>query len=102
MAPVYVENYTLCKSHTSDLTWQALHMAEAPSGAFDRYRKNLAILLKAFNMPVIRVAAVAKIQPKQVYNLLNGTHDPRLKSMEKVANVFGLSAWQMLALDMED
>jgi transcriptional regulator with XRE-family HTH domain len=51
-------------------------------------------------MSVAEVAAAARVIPKQVYNLLNESHDPRIKGLEKVARVFGLSAWQMLAVDL--
>lgn len=66
-----------------------------------RYAKNLKTLIALNEMTVIQVAEKAHVIPKQVYNLLNASHDARLKGLEKVANVFGLSAWQMLATDLE-
>ncbi len=51
-------------------------------------------------MTVAQVAERARVIPKQVYNVLNVSHDPRIKGLEKVANVFGLTTWQMLATDL--
>jgi transcriptional regulator with XRE-family HTH domain len=67
-----------------------------------RYARNLKILLELHGMTVAEVAKKANVIPKQVYNLLNVSHDPRVKGLEKVANAFGLTTWQMLAFDMTD
>lgn len=76
-------------------------MQKQPISPLHRYAKNLKALIALHEMTVAQVAERAKVIPKQVYNLLNASHDPRLKGLEKVANVFGLSAWQMLAVDLE-
>jgi transcriptional regulator with XRE-family HTH domain len=67
-----------------------------------RYANNLRILIALHETTVAQVAAAAGVVPKQVYNILNQSHDARLKGLEKVANVFGLSAWQMLATELSD
>lgn len=46
-------------------------------------------------------AEKAGVSRKQMNNLLNARHDPRLSLVEKVARVFDLAAWQILAYDME-
>lgn len=74
---------------------------KAPSPA-RRYAENLKKLIALHEMTVAQVAAIAKVRPKQVYNFLNASHDPRVKGLEKVANVFGLSAWHMMAADLTD
>ncbi len=76
-------------------------MRGTPARAIDRCGKNLEKMLQLRDMTVAELASLAKVTPKQVYNLLNGSHDPRLKSIEKVANALGLATWQLLALDME-
>lgn len=81
--------------------WNHLQVQKQPISPLHRYAKNLKALIALHEMTVAQVAERAKVIPKQVYNLLNASHDPRLKGLEKVANVFGLSAWQMLAVDLE-
>lgn len=49
----------------------------------------------------VQVADAAKVDRKTLNNLLNARFDPRLTLIEKVANVFGLTTWQILATDME-
>jgi transcriptional regulator with XRE-family HTH domain len=77
-------------------------MEKSLTSPTQRYAKNLKRLIEMHEMTVAQVADKAKLVPKQVYNLLNASHDPRLKGLEKVANVFGLSAWQMLAVDLDE
>ncbi len=43
-----------------------------------------------------------KIDPKTVNNMLRAAYDPRLTQVEKVANVFGMTAWQLLAYDLAE
>lgn len=93
--------YTNDAQHVTDVPWNHLQMQKPPTSPLHRYAKNLRALIDLHEMTVIQVAEKAKIIPKQVYNLLNASHDPRLKGLEKVANVFGLSAWQMLAVDLD-
>jgi transcriptional regulator with XRE-family HTH domain len=96
-----VTNYTGGVQHVTDGAWNHLQMQKPATSPLDRFSKNLKTLIALHEMTVAQVAEKARVIPKQVYNLLNGSHDPRLKGLEKVANVFGLSAWQMLAIDLE-
>ena len=48
-----------------------------------------------------QVAEMAKVDRKTVNNLVNSRFDPRMTLVEKVANVFGLTTWQLLAHDFE-
>lgn len=50
--------------------------------------------------PVV-LADHAGVDRKTINNLLNARFDPRLSLVEKVANVFGMTTWQLLAIDME-
>lgn len=76
-------------------------MGKAPTAPKARLAKNLKILIEMQDLSVYRVAEIAKVDPKTVYNLLKGSFDPRLSIIEKLANVFGLTTWQLLANDME-
>jgi transcriptional regulator with XRE-family HTH domain len=96
-----VNLYTDVKQPITPGTWNAFQMREQPINPVLRFAENLKRLIKLEGVSVARVAEGAKITPKQVYNLMAAGHDFRLKSIEKVANVFDLSAWQMLAVDLE-
>jgi hypothetical protein len=63
--------------------------------------KNLNRLIDMQALTVYQVAASAKVTPKTLYSMLNAGHDARLKNYEKVAGVFGLTAWQLMAVDLE-
>ncbi len=77
-------------------------MLEPTVGPVTRFARNLKKLIKMQGVQVTTVAEGAKVTPKQVYNLMAAGHDFRLKSTEKVANFFGLTTWQLLAVDLED
>lgn len=62
--------------------------------------KNLNLLMEMQGLRAYQVAAEAKIAPKTFYSMLKAGHDARLINMEKVAAVFGLSAWQLMAVDL--
>jgi transcriptional regulator with XRE-family HTH domain len=95
-----VTHYTDGAQHVTQGGCNHFQMAKTPKTPAHRYAENLRILLKLHEMTVADVALAAGVVPKQVYNFLNVSHDPRIKGLEKVANVFGLTTWQMLAIDM--
>jgi transcriptional regulator with XRE-family HTH domain len=97
-----VNHYTDVKSHVTRTGWNHSRMSRDVVPPAYRYARNLKILLELHGMTVAEVAKKANVIPKQVYNLLNVSHDPRVKGLEKVANAFGLTTWQMLAFDMTD
>ena len=76
-------------------------MAKALTSPKVRLAKNLKALIEVQGLSVYRVAEIAKVDPKTVYNMLKGSFDPRLSIIEKLANVFGMTTWQILAHDME-
>jgi transcriptional regulator with XRE-family HTH domain len=76
-------------------------MGKAPTSPRQRLSKNFKALIDMQDLTVYRVAEVAKVDPKTVYNMLKGSFDPRLSIVEKLANVFGLTTWQILAVDFE-
>lgn len=45
------------------------------------------------------VAQKAGVDRKTVNNQLNGRYDPRPEQVQKVAQVFGFEAWQLLSAD---
>jgi len=67
-----------------------------------RLAKNLKRLIEMQGLTVIQVADAAKVTTKQIYNLMKASFDPRISSIEKVAGVFGLQVWQMIAVDMDN
>lgn len=97
-----VTHYTLPVQPITGGSWNHSHVEKSLTSPNQRYAKNLKRLIELHEMTVAQVAEKAKLVPKQVYNLLNASHDPRLKGLEKVAAVFGLSAWQMLAVDLDE
>jgi transcriptional regulator with XRE-family HTH domain len=66
-----------------------------------RLAKNLRALAKRDGLSGHQVAAKAKMNPKTVNNMMRAGHDPRLTHVEQVASAFGLAAWQILAMDLE-
>lgn len=97
-----VTNYSKVKEPITHGKWNAFQVRETPTSPVARFAKNLKKLVDLEKIPVTKVAEGARVTPKQVYNFMAAGHDPRLKGLEKVANVFGLSAWQMLAVDFDD
>lgn len=102
MRRLCVNHYTDVKKHVSLRECNDFPMLDMPTPPAVRYGKNLKTLLELRKMSVADVANAAKVQPKQIYNLMSASHDHRIKGMEKIANVFGLSAWQMLAVDFSE
>jgi transcriptional regulator with XRE-family HTH domain len=91
------------KEHIPNGPWKAFPMGKAlqkePVNPRQRLAQNLTALMKAQELSSVRVGNLAKVDPKTVNNLMHGRFDPRLSLVEKVANVFGMSAWQLLATD---
>jgi DNA-binding phage protein len=100
IAAFCVKPYTSVKQHVTRAVCNHLQVIKTTKPPGDRYAENLKILIEIHKTTVAAVAKEAGLVPKQVYNLLNVSHDPRLKGLEKVAKVFGLTTWQMLATDM--
>lgn len=67
-----------------------------------RLAKNLRALAAPDQLSGHQIAGKAKLDPKTVNNMLRASHDPRLTHVEKVAAVFGMEAWQLLAFDLAD
>ena len=82
-------------------TWKAFPMAKQRVPPRTRLARNLRAMLNLQGLSPITVADHAKIDRKSMNNLLNARFDPRLSLVEKVANVFGMTTWQLLATDME-
>lgn len=77
-------------------------MAKAPRiPPRQRLARNLRALMKVQGLGTGFVAERAKIDPKSLNNMINARFDPRLSQVEKVASVFGFTAWQILAYDFE-
>jgi transcriptional regulator with XRE-family HTH domain len=76
-------------------------MGKVPTTPRQRLARNLKALIDFQEVTVYGVAEDAKVDPKTVYNMLKGSFDPRLSIVEKLANVFGLTTWQLLAVDLE-
>lgn len=67
-----------------------------------RLARNLRVLAKRAELSGNEIGKKAGVDPKTVNEMLKASFDPRLSKVEKIANVFGLSAWQLLAYDLEE
>jgi transcriptional regulator with XRE-family HTH domain len=65
-----------------------------------RLSRNLAALMEMQKLSAPLIAARAKVDRKTINNLVRGRFDPRLTVVEKIANVFGMTTWQLLATDL--
>jgi transcriptional regulator with XRE-family HTH domain len=81
--------------------WNHFRVPKTPINPRARLAKNIKALMAMQELTAYQVAEAAKVDPKTVYNLLNQGFDPRLSRVEKVANAFGLTTWQLLAHDWE-
>ena len=100
--PTYWGNLSPCvKEHVPQPIGKNFPMAKQPLPIRQRLAKNLRALATANELSGHEIAKKAKLDPKTVNNMLKAGHDPRLTYVEKVAGVFGLAAWQLLAMDLE-
>jgi transcriptional regulator with XRE-family HTH domain len=67
-----------------------------------RLAKNLRVLAAKTGMSGTEIGRKASVDQKTVTEMMKASFDPRLSKVEKVANVFGLAAWQLLAYDLEE
>lgn len=56
--------------------------------------------MEAHGITSPQLAKEAGVAPKTMNNFLKGRYNPRLGNIEKVANFFGLTTWQLLVHDM--
>jgi transcriptional regulator with XRE-family HTH domain len=67
-----------------------------------RLAKNLRVLAAKNEMSGTEIGKKAGVDQKTVTEMMKASFDPRLSKVEKVANVFGMTAWQLLAYDLEE
>jgi transcriptional regulator with XRE-family HTH domain len=93
------------KEHIPSDPWKAFPMPKAlpkePLSPRQRLAKNLTALMKMQDLSSVQVGKLAGVDAKTVNNLSHGRFDARLSMVEKIANVFGMTTWQLLATDME-
>lgn len=89
------------KEHVPRKGWNNSPMSKERVPPRVRLASNLKVLIEMQGLTSTQIANAAKVDRKTVNNLLNERFDPRLTLVEKVANVFGLTTWQMLATDLE-
>ena len=77
-------------------------MSKQPVPPRQRLAKNLKVLAARRELSGHEIGKKAKVDPKTVNNMLRAAFDPRLSVVEKVAGVFGMTAWQLLAYDLEE
>jgi len=58
--------------------------------------------MAARKMKAPDVARAADVDPKTINNMLHGRFEPRLDLVEATANVFGLTAWQLIVPGMAE
>lgn len=80
---------------------KTFHMAKERIPPRQRLAKNLRVLSKVHELSGHQIGRKAGIDPKTVSNMMRAEFDPRMSMVDKVASVFGLAGWQLLAYDME-
>jgi transcriptional regulator with XRE-family HTH domain len=100
-ARVWGNTFPHVKEHIPQGKCSHLDVAKLVPNPRTRLAKNLAVLIETQGLSAPQVAEAAKVDRKSINNLLNSRFDPRLTLIEKVANVFGLTTWQLLAHDFE-
>lgn len=88
------------KEHIPDRMRKAFPMTKEVVTPRKRLAENLRALMEVQGLTAPQIAEAAKVDPKTMNNFLNNRFDPRLSLIEKVANVFGLTTWQLLSHDM--
>ncbi len=59
-------------------------------------------LLREYNMNVSELTRQSTLHPSYIYKLLRGEHSPSLRSLELIADVFGLSVSTLIQLMEQD
>lgn len=78
------------------------HMARERIPIRQRLARNLRILAAKAELSGTEIGKKAGIDQKTVTEMMKASFDPRLSKVEKIANVFGMAAWQLLAYDFEE
>jgi transcriptional regulator with XRE-family HTH domain len=58
--------------------------------------KSLAVLMTKTGFKTPYIAKKSGVDPKTINNMIHGRYDPRLDKVNAVAEVFGLSGWQII------
>lgn len=90
------------KEHLPHGPWKAFRMSrEAPGSSLKaRLARNLQFLIAAAGDSQRTFADKAKMESKAFNNLVKGRFNCRLDTLERIAPVFGLQPWQLLAVDL--
>src|SRR6185369_1809540 len=100
MSLSWVNLCPVVKQHITRAMRKDLPMPKAAVTPRKRLAENLQVLMKTAEKSSPEIAEAAQIGRKTMNNFLNGRFDPRLTLVEKVANTFGLTTWQLLAMDL--
>lgn len=65
-------------------------MKEIRKSYYIEFGKNLQTLLVLHNRDVMTVASIGKIEPKQVYRVLNGEHGASMGTIISIAKGLGI------------
>ena len=84
------------KEHIPRPTWNDFLVVKKHPSPRHVLAENLKALLKPSKMSGPELADKAKVDRKSVNNMLNARYDPRPDNVEAVAQVFGLTGWQLL------
>jgi transcriptional regulator with XRE-family HTH domain len=90
------------KEHFPREPWNYFPMAIKRPAPRYVLAENLRVLIEVNKTTAPRVAEKAGIDRKSVNNMLNARFNPDLDNVEAVANVFGLTSWQLLRRDLKD
>lgn len=96
----WVTSYPAVKQHLTPRMRKNCRMSKEHVHPRFRLAQNLQVLMEAHGITSPQLAKEAGVAPKTMNNFLKGRYNPRLGNIEKVANFFGLTTWQLLVHDM--
>lgn len=77
-------------------------MKESRKQYYLQFGKNLEAVLKKYDKDVMTVASIGKIEPKQIYRVLNGEHGASLGTILSIANGLEIHPKELFDFDFED
>ena len=101
MRPLLGNNSLAVKALFPSLDGENLLMPRERVPPRQRLARNLKVLAAKAGLSGAEIGKKAKVDQKTISNMMRAAFDPRLSVVEKVANVFGMTTWQILAYDVE-
>lgn len=76
-------------------------MKEIRSKYYVAFGENLQKLIEFNNTDVMTIASIGKIEPKQVYRVLNGEHGASMGTVISIAKGMGISPKDLFDFDFD-